>query len=804
MKFDVYKSAASSKEREREVGEQDFFAITETPYVRDCIARFRSGDANAKKMLPAWTPMGKTGTGKRRLEDMEPTGLVMLDIDHLLEEKKPQLMEVFNNMNTLAEWNVLLVHITPSGHGLRVIFVLPDDCRTIVEAQDKMVNMLGLRNYGDYDGACKDLTRLSFFPQASDIRYRSEGLFLDYEEQGKRLAEHLQTSLSGGDDAPRKASEDHSGLPDSGGTDGGQDQRTARSDFRYGEHLVRDIVTAYIKYRGEPEEGSTHNFYNDLVANFRHICNNDPDILIDVLPLFGQTRANRRSQCDSICRKNFSPKIPKNFYFWLKDNHFLPPGKGSGDDDADNVDDYQDERELLKRMPKLPPVFKEYIGIAPREFKIPTLFALLPVMGTQASYLQAPYFDGSMQTPSFISVISAEASQGKSFVNKFLETDINNSTPANLLHNLCQRDEVCAARHRLYAQKKTTKGSNEKSSLDPCVSLRITSPIISQSKMMKKMANNNGYHMFTFASEMDTFNKGARAAGGDKNDMYRVAWDNGVYSQEFMMEETWNGAVKLYLNVLITGTPAQCAKFFRNIENGLITRCSYTDLGMQDFAAYQPWKTLTEKDREVIECFKARCDANTYTEPLVYDRKKLYDYRKEKDFDDNVPWQYQFRERQTLELSWLYHPLDRWLEKQRLLALKDSDNARDMFRRRAALKAFRLAILCHALWPTVTDKERKIIKRFVLWFADLDLIKNLKRYSSSYNEFRARNSSLPVVKKAKFTTLLDALDDQFTKDDLVSLCQSFGVASTEYVITYHWIKDNMIEKIGKNLWKKVK
>lgn len=794
MKFDKYKSAVASKKRESEIGEAEFSAITESEHVRDCIAKYRAGDAKAKRLLPAWTPMAKTRTGQRKLEDMEPTGLVMLDIDHIGEDKLQGAMECFNNINTLASWNILLVHITPSGHGLRIIFSLPDDCNNIVQAQDKMVHELHLDNYGDYDGACKDLTRLSFFPQASDIKYRSEGLFFDYDEQKQRISDCQESPEFYNGTQQLSTSEPSAGSGEGNGDDG-ENQTASRVDFKYGDHRVADIVRAYVEDKGEPEEGQTHNFYNSLVSDFRHICDNDPNILIDVLPLFGQTRANRLSQCQSICRTNKATKIPKEFYFWLKDNDYYPLTKKekAAQEAEENYAPYQEEDELLSRMPELPPVFREYVNIAPKEFKIPTVFSLLPIMGTLATYLQAKYMDDEMHTPTFITIISAKASQGKSFINKFLKTSAYQSTPSNLLHDLCLRDELSAARYRLYDNFTRIKSDSEKGLKEPGVSWRIIPPIISQTELMTRLNFNHGRHMFTFAPEMDTLNKGTRTGGIDKNDLYRIAWDNGVYAQMFKSANSFRGEVGLYMNLLVTGTPAQCMKFFKDIENGLITRCSFTDLGNQDFAEFQPWKKLTKKDEEVIQRFKERCDANTYKEPLVFDRSTLEDYITEKDFDENVPWQYQFRDRQTIDLKWMFKPIIKWLEKQRILALKSNDSARDTFRKRIGVKAFRLALLSYALWPKVTKKEKKIIKDFALWFADLDMMKELKTWGEKYNDFDAQNSNYTRT-TTKFSSLWDSLGDRFSKEDVVFNAKSQDIKSRPNVIINVWKNSNLIEK----------
>ena len=46
---------------------------------------------------------------------------------------------------------------------------------------------------------------------------------------------------------------------------------------------------------------------------------------------------------------------------------------------------------------------------------------------------------------------------------------------------------------------------------------------------------------------MDSWAKGVKAAGGNKDDMIRIAWDNGEYGQQFKSANTFKGTVNLYL-----------------------------------------------------------------------------------------------------------------------------------------------------------------------------------------------------------------------------------------------------------------
>lgn len=781
MKLDIYQNARTNRVTQ-EVGLEELMHWIEMPVVAQCISRFRSGDAEAKRRLPAVTYMGKATAGMRRAEEMRPTGLVMIDIDHA-DDRLPALIDAVTRPQFICEVAPAFIHITPSGKGLRIVAPLQDG--SIAEAQRTIVERYGLDEYGDFDTACKDLSRLSFLPQKEDVVYiNGERLFGDYTPHFPSEGEEEPTSKESSPSAV-----DYSG-------------------FKYGDTPVRQIAEEYVAWKGTPEEGMRHNFYNQMVLDFRNICNNSPQILIDVLPLIGASREERLSQCQSLCRRQVNTKIPRDFWVFLKERgYWTDPrlaAEDAKDDAAEDANTYAEEYALLERMPTLPPVFREYVNAAPREFKIPTLFALLPVMGTLATYLRAQYYDGEIHTPSFFTIIYAPAGSGKSFINRFLELDVARSGPANLMHEIVRRDYVDNARINLWNEFANNKSGNDRGKSRPKTSVRLMEVITSQADMLPVMKDNQGMHMFCFAPEIDTLIKGMRAGGGgDKNDIFRVAWDNGTYGQSYRNSVSFRGKVALYLNVLATGTPAQCSKLFSDIENGLVTRCSFTDLGQQEFAEYQPWKTLSAKDLKVIENFRLRCDAATYDRSLAFDLDTLDDYDDEELFDTEVPWQYTFRGRQTIDLGFMNKALLRWLEQQRILAQKDADYARDVFRKRAAGKAFRVALLCHACWNKVTKREQQIIERFALWFADLDIMKSLKRWGREYNDFRAKQlegESLGTT--SAYSTLYDAVGETFTKGDLRVLCSKKQINSPIRHIIYRWRKAGLVEKDG-GMWRKV-
>ena len=778
MKLDFFKKGSSSGRRSAELDYEGLQKVLEDPRLKKQCEAYRGGDVEAKKGLPCIAYMGRSKTGQRKADLMEPTGLVMLDIDHC---ENPR--ECFEHVKAyLGDLQLLAAHITPSGKGLRLVLRNLPDCETISENIETMARQLEVSAFGEVDTCCKDLSRISFLVPKEDWLLLSEELFADAEIFVKEAGETIPTEEQVGEQETEPMP-----IDDCHDYDG----------YLYNGHLVKDIITAYcLKHwpkTGQPEVGKRHMFYNQMVVDFRNIVDNDPKILHALLPRFGNSAEETWSQCRSICSRNTKTRHSKEFYFFLKDNGFYDSKEAT--EDVEDEEDYEDPdaaiKDLVKRMPKLPPVFREFVGTAPELFKIPMVTALLPILGTLTSYLSAFYTNGELQTTSFISIIYAPPSSGKSFVKRVVD---------KLMADIKARDLVSAAREMIFMNMVNRKGANEKAPEDPRVTMRNMPPINSLPELLIKMRNNQGYHMFTYCEEMDTWNKGSKSQGSDKNDMFRIAWDNGTYGQAFKSTGTFKGEVNLFWNVLITGTQNQVLRYFNDVENGLITRCSFTDLGDQRFADMPIFKRLSERDLQVIDRFMKRCDENTYTAPLDFDTNRLYDI-KDEDFDQEVPWRYEFKPRQICDLSWIIPDLKKWLNAQNKEATQGVDVARDSFRRRCAVRGFRLALMCYALYPKVGEREKNVIRDFVLWFMDCDLYNMLKLWGFKYNKVMDENTA--PKEPRRLNNYFVELPNEFTMQDLINVIKKQNGITDPYQAICLWKKDGNIEKVSKNHYRKL-
>ena len=779
--------------------------LTQDTKTAELIKAFREGDKDAKTKLPAVCWSGYTQEGNtRKIESMTPTGLYMIDIDHI-DHLTPE--KVFEEIRGKLPADIIealrLAHITPSGKGLRMVMQCTENFPTLAEHMQWLDEQIGFNEYGDFDTAVKDISRLSFIPQASDILFESEKLWED-EPNFNPIDSPLTPLLKSGEQSATtnekksQATNAYSSPLSKRGA-GGESWTPVRSiytDETYRGTPLTEIIDKYIEVYGTPEKGEMHNFYNKMVRDFRNICNNDPRILHDLLPRFGGDNAteyvNTLSQCQSICRTNSNSSIPREFFIFLAKNGFYK--KRQGEEEPEIDDDDTERVNPVDTMPTAPPIIRELISIAPKDFIIPAINALFPILGTLTSYVRSEdRQNGKVFSTSFFSVIYAPPSSGKSFMERYINY---------LLHNIMLRDEVNDARDAVYARSQQTKSANDKGEKLPQTSVRIMEAKNSEAEFLEKQRNNRGHHMFTYCAEIDQWRKGIRAAGGNKDDMVRIAWDNGIYGQNYKSANTFKGKVQLFWNVLLAGTDDQVAVYFKNVTNGLVTRCSFTHIDNQQFQEVAPqWKKLSKKDMKKVDDFLARCERNTYTEPFTYNPQDAY-LVDDKEFDQEVPWHFDFKPLQYIDVDWINSTVNKFQKEQCRKAMIDNDEARDTFRRRVGDRGKRIALLCTQLYgKPMTDKDKKACAKWIEWWMEQDLNAICKTFGSKYQQ-AMQETALPDGTHSK--SILERLPDEFKKEDVRRVAEILGYKTQVRHIVVNWVKAGVVEKFAKNEWRKIK
>ena len=152
---------------------------------RSLLNRFRSGDEQSKKYLPAvsWQCAGFKN-GVRKDADAIPNGLFALDIDHIKAMNLPGIqtpLQLFDSFkHRIDELDIVCVHQTPSADGLRVVALCQPQFSTLAENQAWLASEICC----GYDAVCKDWARLFFLSVEEDFFYIDwETLFDDNQSQ---------------------------------------------------------------------------------------------------------------------------------------------------------------------------------------------------------------------------------------------------------------------------------------------------------------------------------------------------------------------------------------------------------------------------------------------------------------------------------------------------------------------------------------------------------------------------------------------------------------------------------------------
>ena len=211
------------------VDEAQFYALVRATQWNENIDKYReTGKASLKRKLPAFifqatfdettSKTGKIGRWRKQAAT-RLTGLVVMDIDHIEDPRKvfegwgiyskeyrnignsvqgtdkenPKFQDSLDKKNSLDK--ILLVYVTPSGKGLKVVFKADPQKGNLIDNQHAMAKVLGV----EVDESCKDASRMSFICKESDILFIDKELFT-YEN--REFAEKYNEQYRGGHTQP--------------------------------------------------------------------------------------------------------------------------------------------------------------------------------------------------------------------------------------------------------------------------------------------------------------------------------------------------------------------------------------------------------------------------------------------------------------------------------------------------------------------------------------------------------------------------------------------------------------------------
>ena len=674
-----------------------------------------------KKELPVWLPLAECfSNGTRKAEDAQPSGLYFLDIDE--KGLTEQLWNKVREENLIEEFRI--VYFAESAGGGTHIWAWRTPGLSIEEDIQKLASRLGV----SYDSHVTDLARCSFMVSEQYVKLLDPVVFEPLSEELRELyatpiinkVEPTETKNSQLSIINSQLSMNYKGIP-------------------Y-EKIVQALLWK-LGYGDAPAEGERNTALYTMSRYLRFICDFDEQKLFQILPHWGLADHEVLSTIKSAVGSVRPTEMPSQMKDVLA---FLGAAGEDGTEESD-------ESLATPVNQELPGILQDLADHAPEEFKEATLIAAMPMLGTLATSVRAKYRDGKLNSPSFIVDIEAPQATGKSFVDNEFEL---------LMDPIIKQDEVEWQKEIEYSLAKKDGQEVE----NPCSNIRIIEPNIGVSAFLERALYAKGKHLFTYAPEIETVlknNKGG--AWTEKNDLFRLAYDNKPWGQHRISKDSFSGKVTLFYNMVMCGTPNKCRAFFADAESGLVSRVTPVQLPDMIGAKMPEFKVWTKEEEEKV---KRLCLC-------------LMD------------------EEGEVDLPLINQAIEEWDESKRQEYLQTLRPSIDVLRRRAALNGFRAGLVAYLLEGR-QETERAI--KFALWYAERCFYYQLLIYGDKIDALH--NGQLSLQASKGNIRYLDILPKEFTKEDLVSLRLSNNESPVVKTIICRWVKEKMVEKIGTNLWRK--
>ncbi len=592
--------------------------------IEDALERKRRGEigqedydtmkTRLKSQLPILTPHATFRNGRRLNADAIPSGLSIYDKDHIADPRgwwkaKSEELRV-KNPQVLAR--ILLVHVTPSLEGLRLVFVMPEGMN-LAEAQKWMSQQLGDE---EYDVCVKDLARPSFIVPEEYILFIDEArLFAEVEtpSDADDAAPHANThentnhnTNENPNENENKTEKEHrpesdnssAALPAGTAAEHAQSANHNRADDHHlgnhgvdqdhgGEEKQQDFAQEYdgISYEaitsklvellgGEPQHGSRNSFIFTLSCYLRYLCDDNATWIKQVIPTFGEEKKRAFTTVDSACQRKQSHRMPM---IVRKAVSLCQEERARGkaaDYDADEFGDILNPDSYFYRiheMPqKLPRLIRLLVSKTPAIYQPAVSQAVFPALASHLCDTRFRYIDNVEHEATLMNILCAPTGSGKESITQ----------PINrIMADIRARDAEQRERERAWKDECNRKGSNKDKRERPEglviqeVNIDMTNPAF-----VLRMKEAERHFLYAKVNELNLFD----ALKGKTNQHFRImelAFDLGNYGQDRVGVQSVTETVKVRFNWNACCTPKKCRDYFRRVvTDGPVSRISFATI----------------------------------------------------------------------------------------------------------------------------------------------------------------------------------------------------------------------------------
>ena len=607
-------------------------------------------------------------------------GLCVIDFDHVDEQTHPQPLSVSEGSGqTLREiWQqaydrlsdedkarILFVYVTPSGHGLKVVFMADAAIGNLIDNQMVFSKKLGLNP----DESCKDASRGAFLTTQEDIIFINEEKLFSYQDDafGEKYNEayhqgHSQAtikthpqplSVSEGS-GQFQAQEPSTPLPSREGTG---ESLSEESLFYHGVPYQK-IVAAWLGDK-KVEQGDRHRTSLVLADHLRYITDNDPTLIEQILKetpfvkdIVKERNEDVAQTVQSALGYDFLKGIPKRMQQALKavgaypsplqgrdvqiansassSNQTSPPSEGLGEAYLP-FDKWANE---LQEMAEHYPCMKElFLNVHPHKLAAVwfSSAALFGTLMTRAFY-HFWYEPELVRRLNYCIFIIGDPGAGKNIIEKFYKKIAD----PMIQSDKCLIDAVNRYKEGRTERTTSTKAQKGEALKRPVVGIRVHPARTATGEFIRHMnaaietvqGVPLNLHMFSFDAELDNVTK--QNKGGDWKDreiMELKAFHNEEEGQMYANQESYTGMFNVYWNFIYTGTPYALHRKVnqRNFGTGMSTRLAVIPLPDKGLAKRN--QTVDPNANETLKTWAYRLDRVEGEIPIEPLNDEIYDWQ---------------------------------------------------------------------------------------------------------------------------------------------------------------------------------
>ncbi len=586
-------SYISSKEDKqlKSLSQEDLLRMMTNLEVKKLIEDYRSGDVEAKSKLPAVLFNGKFSEekyqnyiaackekgiepekSKRKDIFMTPTGLLMLDFDHVPDPKGllETIMIELEQRGLDSKAIIALAHITPSGQGLRLV-VKRVKGRTIPQEQLWWDEVAGI----ECDKTCKNLGRLSFATSwVNVLNYNPLLLFTPIEDfpedeevrlenrKAKAIVEPVEYELDPLYDA----------------------QTLTYDDIPLG--VLSKMME--IRLGGAPEEGCRHNFVLRMAAHLRWVADHDAKVMKQIIPTYNLPLCEYNRIIEDMAISQRYSTISPLMQSVVEESSEVVNEIAETDAQLDQEDKIIDpdilhlvntfESTKIPAMPKvLPKPIELIINSLPEKTKAYGAVAIFPMLGLYLKNVKFEHFRDGGAEPTFLTMVLGLSSGGKNDINRikdFLLEPIEEYTR--------ESEDIL----REYQAKVLKLSKNDARPERPSnLRLQIVSDNMTEAGKLRALQQSAPYRLFVFTPEMERLYKMNDGKARDFWTDVCTCFDFGKTGQLRASAEAVNGRADFRINWIAHSTPRRfvnAIEYAGSITQGALSRINVIILPEED------------------------------------------------------------------------------------------------------------------------------------------------------------------------------------------------------------------------------